>query len=62
MASKDRYYKEKEAAKLVAFYEQFEKFLAHYLELCSTYPDLAKIIEEKHPYLPALKKENESKP
>ncbi len=58
MDPKDRYYQEKEAAKLVAFYDQFEKFLAHYLELCATYPELAKILEERHPYLPALKEEN----
>ncbi|MEA1929720.1 MAG: hypothetical protein U9M92_02490 [Patescibacteria group bacterium] len=45
------YYREKLAAKLVAFCEAEEKYFSHYIELKLYYPDLAKTIESHRSHL-----------
>lgn len=45
------YWKEKAAAKMLAFQESEEKMLTLYGELRSYHPDLAAAVEERKPYL-----------
>lgn len=54
MSSKERYYREKEAAKLVAFYGTFNELISLYAEIRESYPELAQVIERRHPFLLSL--------
>lgn len=45
------YWKEKAAAKLVAFHEHEEKMLSLYAEIRSYHPELAAALEKRRPYL-----------
>ena len=54
MQTKEQYLREKEAAKLVAFYEALEHFIALYIELKRSYPALAETVENEHPFLRSL--------
>jgi len=45
------YWKEKAAAKLVAFHENEEKLLSLYAEMKVYHPDLAIALEKRRPYL-----------
>ena len=45
------YWKEKAAAKLVAFHEHEEKMLSLYAEIRSYHPELAVALEKRRPYL-----------
>lgn len=47
----DDYWKEKAAAKLVAFHEHEEKMLSLYAEMKSYHPELAAALEKHRPYL-----------
>jgi hypothetical protein len=51
------YWKEKSAAKMVAFHEHEEKMLTFYAEMKTDFPELAWALEERKPYLLELVKE-----
>ncbi len=48
------YFKEKSVAKLVAFHEHERSLLLLYIELRTSYPDMARALEERKPYLLSL--------
>ena len=50
----DDYWKEKAAAKLVAFHEHEEKMLSFYAEIKLYHPELAAALEKRRPYLLVL--------
>ncbi len=52
--TEDDYYREKVAAKLLAFHEKEVEFLRHYVSMKAHYPELARHLEEKKPYLRIL--------
>jgi hypothetical protein len=49
--SKDRYYDEKIALKMLEFFTHEEKFITLYAEAKTEYPILAELMENKKPYL-----------
>jgi len=48
------YFKEKSMAKLVAFHEHERNLILLYIEMRSSYPDIARALEEQKPYLLTL--------
>ncbi len=48
------YFREKAAAKLVAYHEEEEKLMQHFVEIKGGYPELAAALEQQKPYLAVL--------
>ena len=48
------YFREKAAAKLVAYHEEEEKVIQHFVEIKQGYPELAGVLEKQKPYLTVL--------
>jgi predicted outer membrane protein len=48
------YFRAKAAAKLVAYHEHERSLILLYIEMRSTAPDLARVLEEQKPYLLTL--------
>ena len=52
--TKNNYYEEKLALKMLEFYKEEEKVISHYAEAKKNYPLLAELMENKRPYLKDL--------
>jgi hypothetical protein len=48
------YFKEKSAAKLLAFHEHERNLILLYVEMRESFPDMARALEEQKPYLLTL--------
>ncbi|MCI0542808.1 hypothetical protein L0Y69_03620 [bacterium] len=48
------YFREKAAAKLVAYHEEEEKVIRHFVEIKQGYPELTVALEKQKPYLVVL--------
>ena len=59
MTDKDKYYKEKFTAKLLALFEAQEQVAMLYMELCAEYPEAAALLGQRDPSLLELRAEAE---